>query len=527
MSWAHAIIARMQEIELKLQVPEEARRAVEAAVAPARSNRAGNTGEAKASQTPLHLVAAYFDTPDRRLAAAGMALRLRREGRQWVQTLKAGGPNAMQRLEHNMPIRSTSAQMPALDLARHQDGPGGPLLAAALAPREGESAVPELVELYRTDIRRRTRTRRTPYGSVELAFDEGWIVAGVARLAVRELEIELLRGQPLAVIHEARRWVADHGLWLDTQTKAHRGDHLARGATPAPRKAALPELDGGDGGSMGGSPTVHAAWRRIHGGLLGGLLDNASALASGHVSGTDGAEHVRQLRIGLRRLRAVWRLLQGWHSLPEPTQTAAVALFRLLGQVRDRDALADLLPELHAAGCPLLAPMPAAERPDVADVLRAAPASQLWLDLLEDAVSAPDALGPLEQDAPVIDLALPRLRAWHRKAKAEAARFDELDDITRHALRKRLKRLRDGLDAMRALLPRKALAAYVGSLRQAQDALGRLNDLVVAQALLRARAAEDPPAWFAVGWLAARREAAVDEAAQALKAWRRADAFWK
>ena len=67
----------MGEIELKLQVPQGALPAVEQAVA---------VGQARRQR----LQAVYFDTADRRLGAAGLALRLRKEGRRWVQTLKRG-----------------------------------------------------------------------------------------------------------------------------------------------------------------------------------------------------------------------------------------------------------------------------------------------------------------------------------------------------------------------------------------------------------------------------------------------------
>ena len=35
--------------------------------------------------------------------------------------------------------------------------------------------------------------------------------------------------------------------------------------------------------------------------------------------------------------------------------------------------------------------------------------------------------------------------------------------------------------------------------------LGEYNDLLVASALFRAAVADDPRAWFAIGWLQARR----------------------
>lgn len=141
----------MFEIELKFQIPDASRRAVEAAVAAGESRR-------------THLQAIYFDTADRRLAAAAIALRLRKEGRRWVQTLKVGGPDAMQRFEHNVPLVGAMAvpagAVPGIDPVRHAGTPGGERLAAVLAAREGEVAPPRLVELFRTDIWRRARCER-------------------------------------------------------------------------------------------------------------------------------------------------------------------------------------------------------------------------------------------------------------------------------------------------------------------------------------------------------------------------------
>jgi len=41
------------------------------------------------SRSRQTLVSVYFDTPDLRLRAAGMTLRVRREGRRMVQTIKS------------------------------------------------------------------------------------------------------------------------------------------------------------------------------------------------------------------------------------------------------------------------------------------------------------------------------------------------------------------------------------------------------------------------------------------------------
>ncbi|MES3014122.1 MAG: CYTH domain-containing protein, partial [Pseudomonadota bacterium] len=181
---------------------------------------------------------AYHDTPERALAAAGLALRLRREGRQWVQTLKGAGDDGLTRAEHNVP-RGSAAAMPAIEPALHAGTQVGDRLIALLG------ASPNLQTLYRTDIRRRSRALpvRAPgrAGSrVELAFDLGRIVAGESAIDVCELEIELLAGAPLAVIDTARRWLPRFGLWLDGRSKAERGDLLARGEAMAAARLAAP-----------------------------------------------------------------------------------------------------------------------------------------------------------------------------------------------------------------------------------------------------------------------------------------------
>ena len=92
----------MKEVELKFQVPPDRRRAVEVEVG----------GQQPAAR--MRLRAAYFDTPSGALAGAGLALRLRKEGRRWVQTLKGALPDGtgMTRAEHNVPRHEQDASVP-------------------------------------------------------------------------------------------------------------------------------------------------------------------------------------------------------------------------------------------------------------------------------------------------------------------------------------------------------------------------------------------------------------------------------
>ena len=96
----------MTEIELKFQVPQERRAALAKAVATATARN-------------VRLQAHYFDTADRHLAQALLALRVRKEGRRWVQTLKGAGDGLWQRVEHEVPVTVAPGQLPVADPVLH------------------------------------------------------------------------------------------------------------------------------------------------------------------------------------------------------------------------------------------------------------------------------------------------------------------------------------------------------------------------------------------------------------------------
>ena len=491
----------MVEIELKLQVPQSARRAVEAAVAAPGARR-------------LHLQATYFDTADRRLAAAGLALRIRREGRRRVQALKGPGADAMQRMEHEVELPLAAGAAP--DPARHAATPCGERLAAALAPRDGEAAAPVLEAQFRTDVWRRKRILRTRLGTVELAYDSGEIVAGARRQPVHELEVELVSGQAAAVVEVARRLMLRHGLWLDVTTKAARGDRLAlnQHLGPAPRARAVDLAPG---------MTADAAQHAVLGNCLRQILPNASEVASGHY----GDEHVHQLRVGLRRLRTALRFFEG-QAAPVPASWAErlAALFRGLGLVRDRDALAaSLLPSLQAAGAPLFELPPAPEGPTPTELMRSADANTLWLELL-GWHAAPPAPSTAE-GTPLTATIDERLARWHHRVVRAGRHWARLEDVARHTPRKRAKSLRYAAEFVASLHDGEGVARYLAGLAPVQDSLGRYNDLCVALATYRDAVGDDPRAWFAIGWLTARRDVLLAESEAVLKAFAHCRPFWK
>jgi triphosphatase len=121
----------------------------------------------------------------------------------------------------------------------------------------------------------------------------------------------------------------------------------------------------------------------------------------------------------------------------------------------------------------------------------------------------------------------PLLKQLHRQIANDAKDFLSADDATRHRTRKRLKRLRYSIEFVAPLFPAKALARYLAPLRRAQDALGVFNDMAVAEQVFRAQLAHEPRAWFAIGWLAARRASQLRRCALALGDLSTAKRFWK
>ncbi len=495
----------MTEIELKFQVPAARREAVANAVA-------GRT----AAPVVQRLQAAYFDTEARTLASAGIALRLRREGSHWVQTLKAGSGDTLLRLEHNVPRPGRSAAAPALEPALHDGTPAGERLNEVLG--DGVHAV--LQCQYRTDVRRRLRVLRTRGATLELAFDQGVIVAGDASLPLCELEIELHGGPAAVLLATARTWVQRHGLWLDTRSKAERGTLLATGQARSPaRKAkavALPK----DGG-------LDDARRRVLAECLQQVTVNASQVASADF----GDEHVHQLRVGLRRLRSALRLFdaQGDGSTTATLAEPGAALFRALGAARDAAAVAgplqaQLAQALAATGLALQPPaLPVGEGGDPAVLVRA-PAVQAWLlDVMAQTLPPAESAEQL----PAAPHLTARLNRWHRAVAAAVDRFDSLDDDARHRLRKQVKRLRYGVEFAQALWGAKKVGRYLRALSALQERLGALNDVTVALAGYRSADTHEPAALFALGWLAARRVALIAECAPALKAFADVRRPWK
>jgi len=482
------------ETELKFQVPPAQGEALRRALA-------------TASARTVRLQAMYAETPGQQLAAAGLALRLRKEGRTWVQTLKGRGDGLLRRLEHEVRLPPQPG-VPVLDPRRHAGTEAGELLMQALAGGEA------LRTLYRTDVHRLHRRVRHGGALIEIAYDRGRIVADGRAVAVNEVEFELVSGPPAALATLAARWAARFGLWWDVRSKSERGARLALGRDQVPAvKAVAAELPAGAGPGQ--------AWSAVLQSALAQALPNAAEIAAG----TDAPEHLHQLRVALRRLRSALRWFADWGG----DAAAAHALeadwrgpFGRLGAARDTDVLAhSLQPALAAAGAPPFEWPAVVSDAGPGEIVRSSEFTALLLRTLALSMAPP---AGEDGGVPALQAAAARVlrRAW-RRVLSDAAAFADASAEERHRTRRRLKRFRYGLEYLRPLLSRKPALRLHRAVCQALDVLGELNDLHTAELRFRECAHADPRAWFAVGWAATRQQSARELAAVALTRLARLD----
>ena len=162
----------------------------------------------------------YFDTPTRDLAAAKVALRLRRDGQQHIQTLKSRGQSVAglsERNEWDWQVESAS-----LDLDKLDDN----CWPASLSNLVKSSLQP----IFSTDFNRekadiawgRGKTRVV----IEAALDLGQVCAGGQQEEICELELELRAGEPSALLEMAIELAAGLPLMPCDISKAERGYRL-------------------------------------------------------------------------------------------------------------------------------------------------------------------------------------------------------------------------------------------------------------------------------------------------------------
>ena len=474
------------------------------------------------------LDAIYLDTADRLLQRNAMALRLRRTGHRWVQTLKSAGKaggGLSVRGEWETPARMRGGR-PHVNLAALADTP----LPALLAGRRGIRA---LVPVFRTRFTRDVRILTRGRSLIEVAIDRGRIETVNARPRrheeLSEVEFELKQGHAedlcalaLRLIGRGRRALSLVPLPL---SKAERGYLLADDQKAAPLKAAAR----GFVAALAADQSAGTALRAIMAHGLSVLLANTEAMQRGPDD-----EYVHQARVALRRMRSALRLLDRKHDdFPEALADELRWVGTALGAARDADVLAHrTLPALVAAAPTTqraaLSTLVAraemqrdASHATVVATLRRPRYAQLALRLQAWTLSAePDGRTLRQLAGKLLDKA-------HQHLFDEARFFAALPPERRHHVRILAKRLRYALDVFSVALPAEPTESYIDALSELQDALGEMNDIAVAGVALPSLADEATLLATARAWLDEREAELTRNAEERLLALSELQVPWR
>jgi len=461
------------ELELKLELQPKSVRRLE------RSLGLFAKGVAESKQVKT-LVSTYFDTDKRKLRNHGISLRTRREGTRHLQTIKWTTRSAV--FDRGQSETQIDGNEPDWQAAR----------GTALEPLLSKSLRRSLKPLFQTRVRRTIYPIVTQAAEIELSVDDGSIRAGRRSAPIRELELELKRGESSELFRFARDLARNVPVRLALKSKAERGYELLNGAFPVAVKARGIELHAGT--------NVAEAFRVVARACLAQIIANEAGVQSRD------SEALHQIRVGLRRLRAA---ISFFSDIVSGQQTELIKselkwITRELSPARDLDVyISEVLAPLceqHRGNADFRALYRDFERKRAEAFDRAAAAvrSQRYRNLLIDvaawleagAWSRPaDEAARARHERPIELHATEQLARRRKKMLKKGEEFYQLDAAQRHKLRIAVKKFRYAAEFVAnvfpARKPRKGWHALLGTLKSIQDCLGALNDTIVYENLNR------------------------------------------
>ncbi|MCW8915919.1 MAG: CYTH and CHAD domain-containing protein [Magnetovibrio sp.] len=426
------------------------------------------------------LQATYYDTPDHKLARRGMSLRVRKEGRVFIQCLKAEAPNGsvtgFARYEWEWLVSGLELDLSILrgdkDLKTHLKGIN----------------VKKLIPIYTTDIRRQSRDLHMPDGGVILCeIDQGKVMAAGRETNVFELELEYVSGSHDELLSVANLITNIIPARLSNRTKAYRGHVLFE--------------DKGSPWVTANHPTLSknaTAEDVLRASVLEGLnhliANEDCVLERNHVEG------VHQMRVAVRRMRSVITTYKNllpkgcFENLAEQLKQTANAL----GPARDWDVFlgsvlkdvvngfdkdAGLALMVERAGQKQVEAYQAAEQlihsPDYAKML-----TQI-LNWVATSAWKKGGKTSAKLSAPATETAKGILSKRHARLLGAGKGLAELSTEQRHALRIAIKKARYAAAFFAELYPTKRTKPYLKALKVLQESLGHLNDLATAEHLMK------------------------------------------
>ena len=411
------------------------------------------------------LAATYFDTPDGRLARAGITLRRR-----------TGGADAGWHLKH--PKIDGARLEVHRPLGRSKRTPPRSLVNLARVHVRDSALLPVATLVTRRVVTPLLDDRRV---LAEVADDQvrGELADGSNPVTWREVEVELVDGER-SLLEAAGVRLGDAGA-VESASSSKLARVLGAGELASERD----DLDQSTAGAV----------VRQH------LADQVSALVRWDpLARLDAPDAVHKMRVATRRLRsalATFRRVVD-RAATDPVRAELKWLGQVLGGPRDEEVMHERLRDLLADQPKELVLGPVRRRIDLElgarhRVRHRAMVAELdgaryfrLLDALDALVAEPAFLEPAER--PAADV-LSRLVARARRrvlrlAEAADHTAGSDDDLALHEVRKAAKRARYAGEAVAPVFGEKA-TRFAESMEHLQEVLGEHQDSLVTQQLLR------------------------------------------
>lgn len=502
-----------QEIEIKFQTD------------PAGLQRALSSGflaAASKGQTQK-LRSIYFDTSSGELRKNGIVLRIRKKekGSPVLTVKSASAPANGPFLRYEIEVLSPTLR-PNLSLLDKTtaDGLKGIIGKRPLRPQ------------FKTQIKRRIVLLDSGRSKIEVALDDGRVVAGKKSVPLREIELELKEGDETDLYDLAAALASELPLQLDFVSKGERGSRIAAGELPSPVKA----------------KPIRFKRKATLDDAVGAVVSNTLAQFVGNwapLRETEDSQSIHQMRISLRRLRTGLAMFK--RALPcadfDVLREEAKRIASALGPARGCDAFREFLekgPLLH------LDP-PASSKTLMAAIeerrIAAYKEARAVIENRDTTLFVLKAQSILQRRAWLhVDPKLkPKVRAkvfakqaldkLHTRVLKRGKGLADQSDEKRHELRIALKNLRYGAEFFGGLFGRRRIASYVRRISVLQDLLGAHNDGASAKHFLRKVPARlggnaETASGFILGWYARGSSIADKELRKSWKKLKKTRAFW-
>lgn len=430
--------------------------------------------EVPGSEVTQQLEARYFDTPGHALQKARLAYRLRREGDNWVATVKGGGSShggLHARMEWNVAVLDNEPDVGAF---AHTE------IGQKLQDVVGnERLEPVLITFFE----RKTVDVIMPDGSaIEVAADKGAIIAGEKTEPILEIELELKAGHPGALFMLGAALAREFSLLPEPDSKFYRGLLLAGLAVARKQNNLVPRVDTakpvGEASSM----------------LLINLIIQITVAQRRLLEEPQQPELVHELRSCLWRLRSVLEFFEPFNVIKQYAdyQEQLKQVTQKLAKLRELDVaygvwlqfqnsytgkadskawLGDVLTETRNQ-----------EMENVMGELGAGLATPLLLSLWAELLDRDwqQFTAPLNTAGEYVHSGL---AGWIKKMRKEAEPVDWMDTGRVHHLRMEIKKVRYIVEVMQpALSESSRLVEQLGKL---QDTLGIITDAQSTEILLK------------------------------------------